>query len=223
MYSEDGQKIKAKVPFDLWKKVESLGFDNTNKAVINAFEKLVSDPELNIYGKEQAIRIRELKNGLEDEQKQNQELQIKIQDLEKQLEDEQRQNQELQISVKGTEDRFAGEQKHNQDLQIKSYNLEKELGNEQRQNQELKNKMKETENKFEDEQKQNQELQRELQIRIEEVQQKIKDLQKELEKAERREIYFEEMHNNYMMQVQTLINQKQIVAPGAKKPWWRFW
>ena len=26
-----------------------------------------------------------------------------------------------------------------------------------------------------------------------------------------------------MMQVQTLINQKAIEAPGAKKPWWRFW
>jgi hypothetical protein len=31
------------------------------------------------------------------------------------------------------------------------------------------------------------------------------------------------MHNNYMMQMQTLINQKVIEAPGAKKPWWRFW
>jgi len=58
---------------------------------------------------------------------------------------------------------------------------------------------------------------------MEEAQKQTTDLQKELEKAERREIYFEEMHNNYMMQVQTLINQKQIVSPGAKKPWWRLW
>jgi len=58
---------------------------------------------------------------------------------------------------------------------------------------------------------------------MEESQNQIRDLRKELEKAERREVYFEEMHNNYMMQVQTLINQKQIVAPGTKKPWWRFW
>jgi chromosome segregation ATPase len=118
--------------------VEVLGFDSPDKAVINALEKLVSEPELNIYGKEQEIRIQELKNGLEDEKRRNQE------------------------------------------------------------------------------------LQKELELRIEEAQKQIKDLQKELEKAERREIYFEEMHNNYMMQVQTLINQKQIVAPGAK-PWWRFW
>jgi len=27
------------------------------------------------------------------------------------------------------------------------------------------------------------------------------------------------MHNNYFLQVQTLINQKAIEAPGAKKLW----
>ena len=32
-----------------------------------------------------------------------------------------------------------------------------------------------------------------------------------------------QLYNNYMMQMQTLINQKVIEAPGAKKPWWRFW
>jgi chromosome segregation ATPase len=181
MYTEEWQKIKTKVPLDLWKKVEVLGFDSTDKAVVNAFEKLVSDPELNIYGKEQEIRIQELKNRLEDEQKRNQELQSKTQEMEKRLEDGQRRDQELQ------------------------------------------SKTQEMEKRLEDEQRRNQGLQRELELRMEEAQKQIKDLQKELEKAERREIYFEEMHNNYMMQVQTLINQKQIVAPGAKKPWWRFW
>ncbi len=31
------------------------------------------------------------------------------------------------------------------------------------------------------------------------------------------------LYNNYMLQMQTLINQKAIEAPGVKKPWWRFW
>ena len=31
------------------------------------------------------------------------------------------------------------------------------------------------------------------------------------------------LYNNYMLQMQTLINQKAIEAPGAKKSWWRFW
>ena len=101
--------------------------------------------------------------------------------------------------------------------------MEKRLGDEQRQNQESLGKIQELEKLLEGEQRHNQELQTELELRKGEAQNQITDLRKELEKAERREIYFEEMHNNYMMQVQTLINQKQIVAPGAKKSWWRFW
>ncbi len=31
------------------------------------------------------------------------------------------------------------------------------------------------------------------------------------------------MHNNYMLQVQTLINQKAIEAPGTKRQWWKIW
>jgi oligoribonuclease (3'-5' exoribonuclease) len=119
MYSEEEKKIKVKVPFDLWKKVEFLGFDNTDKAVISAFERLVSDSELNIYGKEQEIRINELKNELENEQKHNQELQIEIQRLEKQIENELLQNQQLQNKIKETENGLGDKQKHNQELQIK--------------------------------------------------------------------------------------------------------
>ena len=51
---------------------------------------------------------------------------------------------------------------------------------------------------------------------IEEKDKHIGTLQKELENITN-------MHNNYMMQMQTLINQKAIEVPGAKKPWWRFW
>jgi chromosome segregation ATPase len=182
--------------------VEALGFESANEAVINAFEKLVSDQELNDFVKEQETGIKELNIELENEQRQNLELQSKIQDLEKQLGNEQKRNHELQNRNKETEKRLEGEQRKNQELQ---------------------SKLKETENKLLDEQKHIQEIQREFEIRMEEAQKPIKDLQKELEKAERREVYFEEMHNNYMMQVQTLINQKQIVAPGTKKSWWRFW
>ena len=31
------------------------------------------------------------------------------------------------------------------------------------------------------------------------------------------------MHNNYMLQMQSLINQRAIEAPGKKKPWWKLW
>jgi len=84
-------------------------------------------------------------------------------------------------------------------------------------------KIQELGNRLEEEQKRTRELQRELEIKVEETQKQIKDLEKNIEKAERREIYLEEIHNNYMLQVQTLIKQKQILAPGEKKQWWRFW
>ena len=70
----------------------------------------------------------------------------------------------------------------------------------------------------------------ELKARIEEKDKQIEDkdkhiesLKKELESAGQREQDLKQMHSNYMMQMQTLINQKAIEAPGAKKPWWRFW
>jgi chromosome segregation ATPase len=48
-------------------------------------------------------------------------------------------------------------------------------------------------------------------------------LKAEIEKASQREEDLKSVHNNYMLQMQTLINQKAIESPGAKKPWWRFW
>jgi chromosome segregation ATPase len=56
----------------------------------------------------------------------------------------------------------------------------------------------------------------ELKARVEEKERHIESLKSELDNLR-------SVHNNYMLQMQTLINQKQIEAPGAKKPWWRFW
>ena len=65
---------------------------------------------------------------------------------------------------------------------------------------------------------------------IEEKTQHIDTLKAELEKAERdkedlKTTYnkLQDTYNNYMAQMQTLIKQKAIEAPGVKKPWWRFW
>jgi TolA-binding protein len=56
----------------------------------------------------------------------------------------------------------------------------------------------------------------EMEKRLEEAQNQIEDLKKDKEDLI-------EMYNKHVIQVQTLINQKAIEAPGAKKPWWRFW
>lgn len=58
---------------------------------------------------------------------------------------------------------------------------------------------------------------------LREAQAHNESLKKELEKAAQDKEDLKQIHNNYMLQVQSLINQKAIVAPGAKKIWWKFW
>lgn len=66
--------------------------------------------------------------------------------------------------------------------------------------------------------------------RIEELEKHNVTLKGELERVsqdkanlERDKEDLKNTYNNYFLQVQTLINQKAIEAPGAKKQWWRFW
>ena len=62
-----------------------------------------------------------------------------------------------------------------------------------------------------------------LRTKSEELEKHNETLKKELENANQREQDLKSMHNNYMLQVQTLINQKAIETPGIKKPWYKFW
>ena len=69
-----------------------------------------------------------------------------------------------------------------------------------------------------------------IRARYEEIEKHNGTLIRELDKAERDKedlkiTYnkLQDTHNNYMAQMQTLIKQKAVEAPGAKKPWWRFW
>jgi uncharacterized coiled-coil DUF342 family protein len=62
-----------------------------------------------------------------------------------------------------------------------------------------------------------------LRVRSEELEKHNSTLKEELSKSGQREEDLKQMHNNYFLQVQTLINQKAIEAPGNKKKWWQFW
>jgi transcriptional accessory protein Tex/SPT6 len=69
-----------------------------------------------------------------------------------------------------------------------------------------------------------------LQTRLEEKDKWIIELQnhnetlkKELEKSSQDKEAVQNLYNNYMLQMQTLINQKAIEAQGAKKSWWKLW
>jgi septal ring factor EnvC (AmiA/AmiB activator) len=62
-----------------------------------------------------------------------------------------------------------------------------------------------------------------LRTKSEELERHNETLRKELENANHDKEKLQKTFDNYMVQVQTLINQKAIEAPGAKKPWWQFW
>lgn len=63
-----------------------------------------------------------------------------------------------------------------------------------------------------------------LKARLEEKDKLIETMKAEIEKAERDKEDLKNTYNNYFLQVQTLINQKAIEAPGEKKkPFWMFW
>jgi|GEM_PF-2637352 len=51
MYTEEWKKSKQRYLETFGKKVEALGFDNPDTAVITALEKLISEPELKSSGK----------------------------------------------------------------------------------------------------------------------------------------------------------------------------
>jgi cell shape-determining protein MreC len=59
--------------------------------------------------------------------------------------------------------------------------------------------------------------------RLQEIQEHNETLKIELEKAHQDKEAIQNLYDNYMRQMQTLITQKTIEAPGAKRTWWRFW
>jgi len=65
---------------------------------------------------------------------------------------------------------------------------------------------------------------RELRARVEELQNHNETLKAEVGRAAQDKEAIQNLYNNYMLQMQTLINQKAIEAPGEKKkPFWKFW
>ena len=63
----------------------------------------------------------------------------------------------------------------------------------------------------------------ESRARIDELKAHNETLKKDLDQARQDKDDLKKTFDNYMVQVQTLINQKAVEAPGAEKQWWRFW
>ncbi len=65
---------------------------------------------------------------------------------------------------------------------------------------------------------------RELRVQVREQREHIETLKGELVKAHQDKDVIQNHYDNYMRQMQTLIQQKAIEAPGEKKkPWYKFW
>ena len=62
-----------------------------------------------------------------------------------------------------------------------------------------------------------------LQAGYDELQKHNLTLKEELNKASQDKEDLKNTYNNYFVQVQSLINQKALEAPGEKRRWWRFW
>jgi hypothetical protein len=62
-----------------------------------------------------------------------------------------------------------------------------------------------------------------LRVQLIEMQEHIETLKLDLDRSNKNADDIKEMYTNHVLQVQSLINQKGIEAPGVKKPWWRFW
>jgi len=62
-----------------------------------------------------------------------------------------------------------------------------------------------------------------LRTQLIEMQAHIETLKLDLDRSNKNADDIKEMYTNHVLQVQSLINQKTIEAPGTKKPWWRFW
>ena len=62
-----------------------------------------------------------------------------------------------------------------------------------------------------------------LHTKSEELEKHNQTLKEELEKTHQDKEIIQNHYDNYMRQMQTLINQKTIEAPGKKKRWWKFW
>jgi chromosome segregation ATPase len=62
-----------------------------------------------------------------------------------------------------------------------------------------------------------------LQARSEELEKHNLTLKGEMEKAHQDKEALQNLYDNYMRQMQTLIQQKAIEVPGKKKKWWKIW
>ena len=199
---EDKRKINCWIPVSLYDKIGSAGYENTTQAIITALQRLIEDPGENIEGYKQDI-VRFLQD-IEALRSENTHLKDDLSGYQKDIKGY---KQDTEIYKKDIE-------KIQKDLYQDITGYKQDIVALQAENAKLKDSLQEAREPGELLQ---------LRARSEELERHNNTLKAELNKAERDQEDLKTTYNNYFLQVQTLINQKAIEAPGAKKSWWRFW
>jgi chromosome segregation ATPase len=200
---EEKRKINCWIPLSLYNKIESSGFENTTLAIITALERLFEDP-----GRIQEGSNQDTKGSSQDIRAltaENTQLREDISGYEKEIlgykQDIEGSRKDLQRIQEGYIQDITGYKENIRALNLEIARMTESLANVPEPSELAQ-----------------------LQARYEEIKEHNLTLKAELEKAGQREEDLKKVHNNYMLQVQTLINQKAIEAPGAqKKPWYKFW
>jgi chromosome segregation ATPase len=205
--------ISAKIPTELYEEVQD---------AIKA-EKYTSNTECIIEGLYLLLR----NNDQEDSETKAllQENEKEIQNLQKEVNCSKEEIQALQDEVKRSKEEVNRSKEEIQALQDEVKRSKEEVKRSKEEYTEhiksLEDKLRTAPNPLDFAQLQAKNEEKEKQI--EEKDRHIETVKAELNKAERDKEDLKTTYNNYFLQVQTLINQKAIEAPGAKKRWWKLW
>lgn len=193
---EEKRKLNAWIPVSLYSKLESAGYDNITQALIKALEKFFEDTQEDITGYAQDIEG--YKQDIEALAAENTQLKESIAGYQKDIEGSKK---DLERIHEGHEQDVTGYKEN-----IKALNSEIER---------LKNVILEAPDPLD--------LAR-MQARSEELEKHNLTLKGEMEKAHQDKDDIKNLYDNYMRQMQTLINQKAIETPKDKrKPFWKIW
>jgi len=192
---EDKRKINCWIPVSLYDKIGSSGYENTTQAIITALQSLLENPSGDTKGS-------------------NEDIKGYVQDIAALTAE----NAQLKEDLSGYQKDIVGYKK---DLE----RIQKDLGQDIKGYKEDIKALQAENAKLEDSLQESREPGELLQLRArsEELEKHIETLKADLEKASQDKEDLKQMHNNYFLQVQTLINQKAIEVPGNKKKWYKFW
>ena len=241
---EDKRKINCWIPVSLYDKIGFAGYEHTTQAIITALQRLLEDPGEDIEGYKQNIERylqdiealksenTHLKDDLSGYQKDiegyKQNIERYLQDIEA-LKSE---NAHLKDDLSGYQKDIVGykqdTEKYKKDIERIQKDLKQDIEGYKQNMEALQTENAKLKDSLQDTREPGELLQ--LRAKSEELEKHNTTLKAELDKAERdkedlKTTYnkLQDTYNNYMAQMQTLIKQKSIEAPGAKKPWWRLW